>query len=104
MKIELDDFQKEIVNYPGDKFLCVEAGPGAGKTRVIVERVKKLLENANPESLLVITFTVKAAEELKDRLITSGISKSDVAKMQISTIHSFCLKILESNAVKGHIN
>ena len=97
MEIELDDYQKDIVNYSGDKFLCVEAGPGAGKTRVIVERVKKLLENARPESFLVITFTVKAAEELKDRLITSGISKSDVAKMQISTIHSFCLKILESN-------
>ena len=97
MEIELDDYQKEIVNYSGDKFLCVEAGPGAGKTRVIVERVKKLLENAAPESLLVITFTVKAAEELKDRLVTSGISKSDVSKMQISTIHSFCLKILEGN-------
>lgn len=97
MEIKLDDYQKEIVNYSSDKFLCVEAGPGAGKTRVIVERVKKLLENARPESFLVITFTVKATEELKDRLITSGISKSDVAKMQISTIHSFCLKILESN-------
>ena len=97
MKIELDDYQKEIVDYSGEKFLCVEAGPGAGKTRVIIERVKRLLENAPPESFLVITFTIKAAEELKERLINSGIPKSDVNKMQISTIHSFCLKILQSS-------
>lgn len=99
MEIELDKYQKEVVNYSGNKFLCVEAGPGAGKTRVIVERVKKLLENSEPESLLVITFTIKAAEELKERLINSGISKNDVYKMQISTIHSFCLKILKNSDV-----
>ena len=58
MEIELDKFQDEVVSYSGEKFLCVEAGPGAGKTRVIVERVKRLLENAEPESLLVITFTI----------------------------------------------
>ena len=97
MKIELDEYQDKVVNYPGEKFLCVEAGPGAGKTRVIVERVKELLKKAEPESLLVITFTVKAAEELKERLISSGISKNDVYKMQISTIHSFCLRILKDS-------
>ena len=97
MKIELDDYQDKVVNYPGEKFLCVEAGPGAGKTRVIVERVKELLKRVEPESLLVITFTVKAAEELKERLINSGISKNDVYKMQISTIHSFCLRILKDS-------
>ena len=58
-KINLDDKQEEIVYYPGEKPLSVEAGPGAGKTRVIIERVKYLIKEKEipPESLLVITFT-----------------------------------------------
>ena len=69
-KINLDDKQEEIVYYLGEKPLSVEAGPGAGKTRVIIERVKYLIKEKEipPESLLVITFTRKAAEELKERL------------------------------------
>ena len=79
-KIELDDKQEDIVYYPGDKPLSVEAGPGAGKTRVIIERVKYLLKEKKipPETLLVITFTRKAAEELKERLADSDIPKSEI--------------------------
>ena len=90
-KINLDDKQEEIVYYLGEKPLSVEAGPGAGKTRVIIERVKYLIKEKEipPESLLVITFTRKAAEELKERLADSDISKSDIDLMQISTILSF---------------
>lgn len=74
----------------------VEAGPGSGKTRVIIERVKFLINElkVNPSSLLVITFTRKAANELKDRL-SEDIPKNIINEMQISTIHSFCLDFLK---------
>jgi len=97
-EIKLDDNQKEAVEYTGNKPLLIQAGPGAGKTRVLIERIKYLLENndAKAESFLVITFTRKAAKELKERLTEkdNGISINKVNKMQISTIHSFCIKLL----------
>lgn len=101
--VNLNSEQREIVEYEGSKPLSVEAGPGAGKTRVIIERVRYLLtkKNINPESLLVITFTRKAANELKDRLADSDIAKSDIDLMQISTIHGFCSKILEKHGAIG---
>ena len=103
MAIELNEEQEYIVKYDGDKFLSVQAGPGSGKTRVIVEKVKYMVKELkiNPESFLIITFSTKAAEELKDRLIEGDIPASDVQKMQISTIHSFCLKILEQTGTVG---
>ena len=103
MSINLNDEQKAIVQYDGDKFLSVQAGPGSGKTRVIVEKVKYMVKNigVEPESLLIITFSTDAAQELKDRLIEGDIPASDVQKMQISTIHSFCLKILEETGNVG---
>ena len=90
--IELDEKQEEIVYYNNGNPLSVEAGPGAGKTRVIIEKIKYLINDVkiDPESLLVITFTRKAAEELENRLIKSNIPKSVIDLMQISTIHGFC--------------
>ena len=103
MAIELNEEQKTVVEYSGDKFLSVQAGPGSGKTRVIVEKVKYMVNElkVNPETFLIITFSTKAADELKDRLIEGDIPASDVQKMQISTIHSFCLKILEETGTVG---
>jgi DNA helicase-2/ATP-dependent DNA helicase PcrA len=74
--------------------LLIVAGPGAGKTRVLVERVAYLVKNkkVDPSNILVITFTVKAAEELKARL--SHCVGPEVISMQVSTIHSFCSEIL----------
>ena len=103
MVIELNEEQKTIVEYDGDKFLSVQAGPGSGKTRVIVEKVKYMIKElgVKPESFLIVTFSTKAADEIKDRLIEDEIPASDVQKMQISTIHSFCLKILENTGTVG---
>lgn len=74
--------------------LLIVAGPGAGKTRVLVERVAYLVKRkkVDPSNILVITFTVKAAEELKARL--SHCVGQEIVSMQISTIHSFCHEIL----------
>ena len=92
----LNEDQQKVVEYNGNKPLLVEAGPGSGKTRVIIERVKFLINElkVNPSSLLVITFTRKAANELKDRL-SEDIPKNIIDEMQISTIHSFCLDFLK---------
>ena len=81
-KIELDDKQEEIVFYPGEKPLSVEAGPGAGKTRVIIERVKYLLNEKKvaPESMLIITFTRKAAEELKYSASDIGVAERHIRR------------------------
>jgi DNA helicase-2/ATP-dependent DNA helicase PcrA len=101
--IDLNRQQEEIVTYDGDKFLSVEAGPGAGKTRVLIEKVNYMVNelDVKPESLLIITFSTKAAEELQERLSEGDLLKSDVQKMHISTIHSFCGKILEDAGEVG---
>ena len=101
--IDLNKDQEEIVTYSGNKFLSVEAGPGAGKTRVLIEKVNYMVNElgVNPESLLIITFSTKAAEELQERLAEGDLLKSDVQKMHISTIHSYCGRILEENGQVG---
>ena len=92
-----DDYQREAIEYPGNK-LIINAGPGSGKTFVLIERVKYLVNKLGvaPESLLIITFTEKAAEELRDRLMhESGLHIDIIDQMQISTIHSECRIILK---------
>ena len=87
--------QNKVIEY-GKGTLLVEAGPGSGKTTVIVERIKHLIrEGIDPDSFLVITFTNKAADNLKYKL-RKELSNDIVLKMQISTIHSFCLEYLKT--------
>lgn len=94
----LNKNQRDVVFSENVKPLLVEAGPGSGKTFVIVERIKFLLEKADPESFLVITFSRKAAKQLRDKLYCE-LPREIVDKMQISTIHSFCLEFLKDNGV-----
>ena len=104
VKFMLNEEQEEVVTYDNHKFLSVEAGPGAGKTRVLIEKVQYMLNElgVKPESLLIITFSTKSAEELQERLIEGDLSKSDVQKMQISSIHSLCIKLLEEHGDVGY--
>ena len=92
----LDDEQQKASYYDGDK-LIIKAGPGAGKTTVLIERIKYLVNQVGvkPDSLLIITFTEKAANELKEKLLKEDISQIAVDKMQISTIHAFCRTLLQ---------
>ena len=94
--MELTKIQKEAVEYI-DGSLLIIAGPGAGKTRVLIEKIVYLIQekNVDPNNILVTTFTVKAANQLKDRL--SSRIGNKIENMQISTIHSFYQHILESN-------
>lgn len=94
--------QIDVIEF-GKGNLLVEAGPGSGKTTVIVERIKRLIdEGVEPESFLVITFTRKAAENLKVKL-KRELDEEKVKKMQISTIHSFCLEFLKDRNRTIHL-
>lgn len=69
------------------------ASAGSGKTRCLVAKIRHLLDNgASPNSILAITFTNKAANEMKERL--KG-HYSDLSGMQVSTIHSMCVGIIK---------
>ncbi len=91
--MELSKQQREIVDSKSKKII-VDAGSGSGKTRVLTERVRKLLNNGvNPYSVVVITFTNMAANELYDRL--SDVKNSD--KCFIGTIHAYAHKLLKKS-------
>lgn len=92
----LSESQKKAVDYCEGNLLIV-AGAGSGKTRVLVEKIKKTLEILKPgERILAITFSNKAADELKERLEKS-VSKDIVEeKVYVGTIHNFCLDIVNT--------
>jgi DNA helicase-2/ATP-dependent DNA helicase PcrA len=100
-EFQLNEDQKRVAEYNGEKPLFIDAGPGSGKTRVLIERVKYLVnkKGVDPETLLIITFSNKSANELIKRLMdkNTGLSIEDVNKMHISTIHSFCFTLLIDN-------
>ncbi len=77
--------------------VLVIAGAGSGKTRVLTSRIIYLVENlkVDPKNILAITFTNKAAAEMKQRLEQS---LDNVSQMWISTIHSMCVRILRQEA------
>ena len=80
--------------------LLVTAGPGSGKTRVITERIKFLLKTGlKPSEILCLTFSEKAANELKERIQEDDDVKEkiDISEMEISTYHSFCIHLLLDN-------
>lgn len=98
MNIEnLNDRQKEAVLY-NEGPLLILAGAGSGKTKVLTTKVAYLIEQeqVSPYHILAITFTNKAAKEMRDRLylLVGDTSKS----IQISTFHSFGLHLLRDNA------
>ncbi len=89
--------QAEAVTYRGPALLIV-AGAGSGKTRVLTHRIASLLRSreAWPSQILAITFTNKAAAEMRERV---GHIVGDVSKgMWISTFHSACVRILRREA------
>src|SRR5690242_15358815 len=80
--------QREAVTHRGGP-LIVLAGPGTGKTRVIVHRVAHLIETGvRPESIVAVTYTVKAAREVQERLLDLvGYSASQ--RVTARTFHGF---------------
>ena len=87
--------QQEIVNHI-DGALLVKAGPGSGKTRVLTERVKHLLSAKKRSRVLALTFSNMAAEEMRTRLENDPETRDSIDRVSISTIHSFCLDLIQS--------
>ncbi len=90
----LNEKQVEAAEYFNSP-LRIIAGAGTGKTSVIVAKIKKILDlNIAPEKICAITFTNKAANEIKERVIKSLGIDFDSINIGIYTYHAFCRKIL----------
>jgi len=96
MKILLSNQQQKVVDYNG-KNLLVIAGAGSGKTRVLTERIKRLIKSLKKgEKVLAITFSNKASDELRERLVSSIGEDNLEASSYIGTTHKFFLDIVTS--------
>lgn len=92
--VGLNDRQKEAVEYMGGPLLIL-AGAGSGKTRVLTYKIAYLLEKdiVKPWQILAITFTNKAAKEMKERV--EGLVGQVSSDMWLGTFHSVCVRILK---------
>ena len=88
----LSDKQREIVELPILGSIQVLASAGSGKTRVLTERIRHILFNVKKDGVIALTFTNKAASEMKERLTKNGV---DEDRIWIGTIHSVAQRILE---------
>lgn len=86
--LPLNDAQRDGAHHLSGGLLCIQAGPGSGKTRVITARVDFLCDvvGVPPQRIVVLTFSNKAAAELKVRIKRRGV--------RISTFHAFCALLL----------
>lgn len=101
----LNDEQYDAVVYPATSLLVL-AGAGSGKTSVLTARIAALVDpqqicegaafGLSPTSILAVTFTNKAAEEMRERL-RGLIDRESVAKMTVGTFHSVCLRMLRDD-------
>ena len=89
--------QRRAVVHRGRPLLVV-AGAGSGKTRVLTHRIAHLIAtgDATPWEILAITFTNKAADEMRDRLV--GLVGAVAQRMWVSTFHAACVRILRAHA------
>ena len=86
--------QLKIINDSSNKYIAVAAGPGSGKTRVLVHKLASLLllEDVKHEQLLMLTFSRAAVTEFKKRLV--GLIGNAANFIQIHTFHSYCFELM----------
>jgi len=91
---ELSPVQLKIINDKDSKYIVVAAGPGSGKTRILVHKLASLLlmEDLKHEQLLMITFSRAAASEFKKRLLKLIGNAANF--IEIKTFHSYCFDLL----------
>ena len=125
MKIDIplaDQIYRQEAIHNLEKSFCLEAAAGTGKTTLLVERILALIQQkkARLEEIVAITFTEKAAGELKMRLRERlekalwqgtaeeqdifGQALQDLEKANISTIHSFCANLLRERPVEAGVD
>lgn len=90
--MNLSNAQRQIVEAPMDMAIQVLASAGSGKTRVLIERVRHILEETKKDGVIALTFTNKAAEEMSVRLTDCDEIEN---RTWIATIHSVAQRILE---------
>jgi ATP-dependent helicase/nuclease subunit A len=111
VKPELTGDQRRAVDTDGID-LCVVAGAGTGKTRVLTDRIVRRVTKggADLRGILAITFTEKAAAEMKTRLAAAlelagrANAREEVEAAAISTIHAFCARLLREHAVEAGVD
>ena len=94
MPLKLSEKQKAIVDFT-EGALLVKAGPGSGKTRVLIERIKNLLRYKKRSKILALTFSNLAAEEMKQRLVEDKEIEEFIDNVNVGTIHSFALDLVQ---------
>jgi len=96
--MELKNPQDKLINSLEGIHL-VDAGAGTGKTRTIVKRYQKLIENrVHPKDILLVTFTNNAADQMKEeviRKVSGDVMITDLLDAPIMTFHSFCSRLLK---------
>jgi uncharacterized protein (TIGR00375 family) len=97
--VQLNTDQRRAVEYSGGPMLIV-AGPGTGKTRTLTHRIAYLINEKGvlPQQILAVTFTNKAAQEMRERL--TGLIGGKNRLPLVATFHALCFKILNSQMVK----
>jgi DNA helicase-2/ATP-dependent DNA helicase PcrA len=94
--------QRAVVTHPGGPLLVV-AGAGTGKTRVLTRRFAWLVEQGTPaDGILALTFSTPAAAEMRERLET--LLEAPYEELNVSTFHSFCLKLLRDEALEACVD
>ena len=92
----LDEHQQRVVDHPGGPLLVL-AGPGTGKTTTLVEAiVRRIDQGARPDEILALTFSRKAAEQLRDR-VTARLGRTMSTNLS-STFHSFAYGLIRAYA------
>ena len=101
---ELNEKQKEAVFYLDGPLLIV-AGAGSGKTKVLTSRIAHIINNnkAFPNQIMAVTFTNKAASEMKDR-VSKLLKKKAIGLSWLGTFHSICAKLLRKHAQAVGLN
>jgi len=94
--------QKEAVTHAGGPLLVL-AGAGSGKTRVITRRIAWLAANGvPPEQVLAMTFSAKAAEEMRGR--AEELLEEPYEELRCSTFHAFCARLLSEEGFEGGVD